>query len=267
MTSQRLLSKLATLTLCVLSLVACSGQEISLDTQAPVKNTQVPAKSVVLSTPTPTATKRPTQTPAPTPTPTATPKPTRTPTSTATPTIAPTPMPSFACQKPIEDYTRTTINNEPLNQRTVSMLETAIKIYGGPGDLKRVAQGSYTDQLDASFGTHAGGGAVDISIRNPANPAERLFGEVEAMISALRLAGFAAWYREADLLYPDMAPHIHAIAIGDQELSPAAEEQLTGPSGYFRGYNGLPDDFAGVDAHGGPIICDWMIEMGYSDLR
>jgi len=34
--------------------------------------------------------------------------------------------------------------------------------------------------------------------------------------------------------------HIHAIAIGDQELSAAANEQLVGESGYFRGYDGLP---------------------------
>jgi hypothetical protein len=32
--------------------------------------------------------------------------------------------------------------------------------------------------------------------------------------------------------------HIHAIAIGDSDLSPAAQEQLTGPAGYLRGYDG-----------------------------
>jgi murein DD-endopeptidase MepM/ murein hydrolase activator NlpD len=182
-------------------------------------------------------------------------------------TVEPTDLPSDTCQEPGQDYSQVTVNGETINRRTELMLETAIALYGGSGDLKRIAQGSYTDALAASFGTHAGGGVVDISIRNPANPAERLFGEVEAMVSALRLAGFAAWYRQADLLYPDMAPHIHAVAIGDQELSSAAEEQLTGPHGYFRGYDGLPGDEPGPDLHGGPIICDWMLAAGYEDLR
>mgnify|MGYP001420493390 CR=1 FL=1 len=64
-----------------------------------------------------------------------------------------------------------------------------------------------------------------------------------------------------------MAPHIHAIAIGDRELSPAAQEQLMGAAGYFRGYNGLPVDPSLPDEYGGPIICDWMLELGYADLR
>ncbi len=188
---------------------------------------------------------------------------------TETPTIAveQTSLPPDACQKPVEDYTRVIVNGEPVNRRTELMLDTAVILYGGPADLKRVTQGSYTDELTASFGTHAGGGAVDISLRNPAKPAERLFGEVEAMVRAMRLAGFAAWYRYADQLYPGMPPHIHAIAIGDQELSPAAQEQLTGPNGYFRGYNGLPVDPPIPDEHGGSVICDWMLELGYTDLR
>jgi hypothetical protein len=171
------------------------------------------------------------------------------------------------CPQPVEDYTRVTVNGEPVNRRTALMLDAAVELYDGPGDLRRVVQASYTDVLAASFGTHAGGGAVDISIRNPANPSEFLFGEVEAMVQALRRAGFAAWYREAGELYEDSAPHIHAIAIGDKELSPAAREQLTGLHGYFRGMNGLPHDPPQPDGHGGPVLCSWMLEAGYTDLR
>jgi hypothetical protein len=181
--------------------------------------------------------------------------------------VQPTATPFGFCQKPFEDYTRVTVNGEPANRRTVLMLDTAVKLYGGPGDLKRVVQGSYTDALEASFGTHAGGGSVDISIRNPANPSEYLFDEVEAMASALRQAGFAAWYREPNELYEDSAPHIHAIAVGDRELSVAAQEQLTGPHGYFRGMDGLPRSSPHPDRFGGPVICPWMLEAGYSDLR
>ena len=86
---------------------------------------------------------------------------------------------------------------------------------------------------------------------------------------ALRRAGFAAWYRAPGDLVPDSPAHIHAIAIGDQELSPQAIEQLIGPGGYFRGLDGLPPEYGGPhpDRHGGPVICPWMIAMGYRDLR
>jgi hypothetical protein len=149
------------------------------------------------------------------------------------------------------------------------MLQQAVSLYDGPGDLLRVTQGSYTSAEADSFGTHVGGGAVDISIRNPADPAKLLLHETDAMLLALRRAGFAAWYRAPGDLGPDSAAHIHAIASGDQELSPAALEQLTGPGGYFRGFNGLPSEYGGPhpDPLDGPIICPWMIEMGYQDLR
>lgn len=159
------------------------------------------------------------------------------------------------------------VNGESVNRRTALMLDTAAELYPGPGDVRRVVQGSYTDELAASFGTHAGGGVVDISIRNPARPEERLFGEVEQMILVLRQAGFAAWYRPADEVYAGSAPHIHAVAVGDRELSEAAQQQLIGPAGYFRAMNGFPGERAGPDPHGGPVICAWMVEAGYRDLR
>ena len=62
------------------------------------------------------------------------------------------------------------------------------------------------------------------------------------MVAAMRLAGFAAWYRPAGALGPGSVPHIHAIAIGDAELSPAARRQIDGPEGYFRGLDGLPPE-------------------------
>ena len=97
-----------------------------------------------------------------------------------------------------------------------------------------------------------------------------LWDDIGPLIHALRVAGFAAWLREYGELYPDSPIHIHAIAIGDRELSPAAREQLTGPAGYFRGYNGLPvakNETPEPDRYGGPILCQWMIHLGYQDLR
>ena len=143
------------------------------------------------------------------------------------------------------------------------MLQTAQGLYNGPANLLAVTQGSYNYGVSASFGTHDAGGAVDISIRHP-QTFEFLYGETDNMVLALRQAGFAAWYRSPE---QGFAPHIHAIAIGDAELSEAASAQLTGEQGYFRGRNGLPDERAGADPHGWPWICDWMKEMGYRDLR
>jgi hypothetical protein len=190
---------------------------------------------------------------------------TRSPSPTETPTSSPTP---FGCERPPEDYTVMTLPGEyRLNQRTVWMLERAQAFYGGSHDLiKAITQGSYNLGVDASFGTHDGGGAVDLSLRDLHDWNHILTEDAQSIILALRRAGFAAWVRDVDALYPGSPLHVHAIAIGDAELSPAAQSQLTGPEGYFRGMNGLPDNTQ-LDPHGGPVLCPWMVEMGYSDLR
>ncbi len=158
------------------------------------------------------------------------------------------------CQAPVEDYSRITLDGHTINQRTYLMLLYADDLYDGPGNLLWITQGGYSDAVEASFGTHAGGGAVDISVRNP-NSYEFMEAEAMSMVTALRKAGFAAWYRSPD---EGFTPHIHAIAIGDAELSDAAREQLYGRYGYFNGGNALPPERAGADKHGGPIVCEWM---------
>ena len=207
---------------------------------------------------------------------------TMTTTPTWTPTIEETPTPERpsetltltstnsapieGCLEPSDDYERVEINGHQLNQRTLEMLQYAARLYSGQIDItgEAITQGSYTNAVQASFGTHAGGGAVDLSVMEHGTY-NILFDEIEPLIRALRLAGFAAWYRDFDELYPGSPVHIHAIAIGDRELSMPAREQLAGPHGYFWGYNGLPidDEEPTRDPHGGPIVCDWMIERGY----
>jgi len=207
----------------------------------------------------------PTQTPIP---PTLTPTPTLTPSPTATITSTPEP---FGCLKPPDDTTRVEVNGETLNQRTLAMLAHAQQLYGGELEITghAITQGSYNSSVEASFGTHSGGGAVDLSVLRR-DTYTVLWDDIEPLLRALRAAGFAAWLREYGELYTDSPIHIHAIAIGDRELSPAAEEQLTGEAGYFRGYSGLPVAMYGAptsDRYGGPILCQWMIDLGYSDLR
>lgn len=217
----------------------------------------------------PAPTTTPTPRPSPAPTASASPAPSSSPEpSAAAPLATPSPDASSACAPaPPDDRRRVEVAGETITVRTRAMLEAAQARYGGPGDLLRIVQGSYTDDVAGSFGTHAGGGAVDLSIRDPRRPEVRLFGDVEGMVAALRQAGFAAWYRGPDAVFAGSVPHIHAIAVGDPELAPAAVEQLVGPAGYFRGYDGLPRDPPAADAHGGPVVCGWMVELGYRDLR
>jgi hypothetical protein len=185
------------------------------------------------------------------------------PTAQVTATAIPlTPVP-LACAPPVDDYTRVMVEGHTVSRRTLLMLESAQALYGGPGNLLWVTQGSYSTGVGASFGTHDGGGAVDISIRHPES-FEFLYTDAEQMIQALRQAGFAAWFRTPE---QGFAPHIHAIAVGDAELSEAAIAQLTGEQGYFRGRNGLPQpEVAGPDSHGGPLLCDWMRALDYEDM-
>ncbi len=185
------------------------------------------------------------------------------------PTRTPVFVEPEGCLEPPDDYTHVTIGNVVLNQRTVAMLEHAQTLYEGPIELtgRHLTQGSYNvGAVALSFGTHDGGGAVDISVRNIPQDWSVRYDDIEPLVAALRTAGFAAWYRsESD----GMTPHIHAIAIGDAELSYAASLQIDGRYGYFRGYNGLPqeDGIPIPDAHGGPILCQWMLDSGYADLR
>jgi hypothetical protein len=144
------------------------------------------------------------------------------------------------------------------------MLTSAASLYEGPIEItgSGITQGSYTDAVAESFHTHAGGGAVDLSVM-ALGTYDLLSEDIEPLIQALRLAGFAAWFRDFNDVYEGSPAHIHAIAIGDRELSLAAREQLAGPNGYFWGYDGLPGDLPQRDPHGGPVVCDWMLEMGY----
>ncbi len=219
------------------------------------------------ATPTPTSTDPPTAAPSPTLSPTIAP------TAPPTPTIEPTPLPDYepaGCLKPVDDYSRVEVNGVILNQRTLTMLQYAQQIYGGKIDLanRAITQGSYTSAEPASFGTHNYGGAVDFSVR-VVHGGAILYHEIEPAIRALRAAGFAAWLREPGELSEDSPIHIHAIAIGDKELSWAAQEQLTGNFGYFLGFSGIPqtDGIPVLDPHGGPVVCNWMKDLGYGDLR
>ncbi len=196
--------------------------------------------------------------------------------TTFTPTSSPTAIPTatdaqpFGCLRPPDDYSRIEINGMQINQRTFAMLQNAQTLYGGELDLTgyHLTQGSYSTSVSASFGTHAGGGAVDLSVMQYGTY-QVLYDDIPRLISALRTAGFAAWLRDFDQLYPGSPIHIHAIAIGDAELSPAAQDQLTGVYGYFRGFNGLPQPEGAdpiKDEHDAVILCQWILDADHEIL-
>jgi hypothetical protein len=177
------------------------------------------------------------------------------------------------CLTPPDDYTVTWVNGSQLNARTLVMLDYAQALYqaqGGTIDFRlAITQGSYNQGVvAASFGTHDGGGAVDLSVRHRVDWTV-LTDQIDPMIRALRLAGFAAWLRDTNELYPNSPIHIHAVAVGDRDASPEARAQIDGTFGYLRGFNGLPQ-MNGIplpDTYGGPVICNWMIQQGFTDLR
>src|SRR5690349_23895260 len=114
------------------------------------------------------------------------------PTITQTPTFTPVPPPTstpepLGCQKPPEEYTRIEVNGETINQRTLVMLTHAQELYGGELDLagSAITQGSYTDAVAASFGTHAGGGAVDLSVTSTGTYTV-LWDDIDPVLRSLR---------------------------------------------------------------------------------
>jgi hypothetical protein len=232
---------------------------VSCACAAPVSVSLVPSPSPRMVLPSETATITSTHSPSASVTPTFPPTP--------TPTLTLTPEPP-GCQRPEEDYTRVEVNGWVFNRRTLTMLENAARIYAGELEITgyAITQGSYHDNGAASFGTHLGGGAVDLSVMRKGTYTV-LWDDVPPLLKALRAAGFAAWLREYGELFPDSPIHIHAIAIGDRELSQAAQDQLTGPFGYFHGYSGVPiaSGTPAPDRYGGPVLCQWMIDLGYSN--
>lgn len=121
--------------------------------------------------------------------------------------------------------TRLNFRGKILNWRTVDMFEVAERKANAGG--LRVIQGSYNTGVSASAGTHNGGGAVDCW-------PNRGSAYVNKYVLELRKVGFAAWHRS-----PSQGPwtsHIHAIGIGDSQLSGGAYTQVRE---YYAGQNGL----------------------------
>ena len=125
---------------------------------------------------------------------------------------------------------RVTWRGVTVDDRTRDMLNEVARLTPNIPYLTPV-QGSYNTRVSASAGTHAGGGAVDITCRNLTTA------HANETVRIMRSVGFAAWRR-----LPSQGPwteHIHGIAIGCPDLSPAAARQVTA---YRNGRNGLANN-------------------------
>jgi hypothetical protein len=155
-----------------------------------------------------------------------------------------------------------------LNKRTLAMLEHAASLYKGEIEITgfSITQGSFRDE-PGSFGTHNGGGVLDLSVMRP-HTYTILKEDLPSLVRALRLAGFAAWLRQPGEVFDGSAIHIHAVAVGDKTLSPQAKKQINGPDGYFAGFTANPGrpDKPVKDPFGGPIVCAWMKEDGLTAI-
>lgn len=127
-------------------------------------------------------------------------------------------------------YDRTTHDGKIVDWLTKAALQNAERILGYP---LSITQGSYNGgNVSASAGTHDGGGVVDLKAW-----------DWESKVRALRLSGFAAWYRD-----PSEGPwpgHIHAVLASHQRLAPSAQRQVASFRGGGNGLaNGGPDRHA-----------------------
>lgn len=142
---------------------------------------------------------------------------------------------------------RTTIDGKTINQRTADMLRMAEDRLGIN---LRIVQGSYNaGGVAASAGTHDGGGVVDIGTKEWSST------EVKQIIQTLREVGFAAWYRTPAQGFDY---HIHAVAVGDAELSYGARSQV---SDYYAGKNGLASHARDDGPRLNPIPV-WPVKLG-----
>lgn len=133
------------------------------------------------------------------------------------------------------------INGQDVNARTVAMLGEVERLSAVSNIV--IVKGKHIEPGDSSAGTHDGYGVVDLRTKY-LTVLQR-----NGVLLACREVGFAAWYRTVAQGFS--GPHIHAVAMGDPDLSPAARRQVTA---YRTGHNGLanngPDDgpkgFTGV---------------------
>lgn len=157
------------------------------------------------------------------------------PTSPTFSTSCDIPDPSGQDNEPAHVYTRGTFGlggGKIINQRTKTMIDRAVvALADSYAWAPYITQGSYNPGgVSGSAGTHDGGGVIDIRTSTMTTHGQNL------CVQALREVGFAAWLRTPA---EGFTTHIHAVAIGDREMSGAAANQV---QAFFNGRNGLANN-------------------------
>jgi hypothetical protein len=164
------------------------------------------------------------------------------------------------CDVPPDDATIVQAGDRAISRRTLTMLTNAAELYGGRFDLEKFAiitQSKLSGYLVLQV--EVDGLSLNISITRPGS-STLLYLEVDSLVIALRVAGFAAWFLEA--VDPADA-YILAVPVGDPQLSDAELELIQGEFGYFSGFGFDEIGDPVPDIHGGPIICSWMLGSSF----
>ena len=172
------------------------------------------------------------------------------------------------CQAPPSDYSPVRAGPRMLSARTLAMLAHAAELYSGRLDItgQAVLPSPRSAEEQENLDPVGEYGVVDLAVVE--RPDGRvLYEEIDPLIRALRAAGFAAWLRDRAELNPKSEAYLHAVAIGDRQLSDEALAQLSGPDGYFHGGRGLGGKVLLPDRHGGPVLCRWMYQPAAADPR
>lgn len=105
-----------------------------------------------------------------------------------------------------------------------------------------IYQGSYNaGRVEASAGTHDGGGAVDVNAHSGGKSSTQI-------VNAMRAVGFAAWHRAP--ISGIWGEHVHAILIGNEKVSASAARQIVD---YKNHRDGLASHAADNTWHPDPI--------------
>ncbi|NIS80899.1 MAG: LysM peptidoglycan-binding domain-containing protein [Anaerolineales bacterium] len=178
----------------------------------------------------------------------------------------PTPFPSepfyepAGCKEPTGGKVELQGEQWHIDSRTLWMLSQAAELFDAELDLTELAL-EKESLLSGFISLRLGidGNALTIPMTRPGSR-HVLYDEVDPLVTALRVAGFAAWFRDAEK--PEEI-HIYAIPIGDPNLSREEAALVEGEFGYFKGYGGIVNGEPQKDPHGGPIVCQWMVDAGY----
>lgn len=127
---------------------------------------------------------------------------------------------------------KVTWRGHKFDPQTAEMLRELDKLVG-PYVSIQPTQGSYSNSVGASAGTHSGAGACDLSVQKLSS------WQVQLVVFLARRIGFAAWHRSSS--EGPWADHIHLINKTAKGLAPAAERQV---AAYKAKRNGLANDKA-----------------------